>query len=198
MALMDPYGLTLFSVEWWGIVLGVTSTGFIVGGIIVAKKGLGKNPLRSLLLANIAVAGVGMIFGLRELWWLYAAGIFVFMCIFPIIEAAEQTIIQQVVPLARQGRVFGLAQAIESASAPVSAFLIAPLAQFVLIPFMKSTEGQTALGWLLGSGEARGMALAFILASLVLAGVIVVAFRTSPYRRLTRAYQAAVAQKHVS
>ncbi len=25
MALMDPYGLTLFSVEVWGIVLGVTS-----------------------------------------------------------------------------------------------------------------------------------------------------------------------------
>ena len=30
IALMDPYGLTLFPVELWGIVLGVTSTGFIV------------------------------------------------------------------------------------------------------------------------------------------------------------------------
>ena len=29
MALMDPYGLTLFSVEMWGVVLGVTATGFI-------------------------------------------------------------------------------------------------------------------------------------------------------------------------
>ena len=24
MALMDPYGLTLFPVEWWGVVLGIT------------------------------------------------------------------------------------------------------------------------------------------------------------------------------
>ena len=32
MALMDPYGLTLFPVEWWGIVLGITATGFIIGG----------------------------------------------------------------------------------------------------------------------------------------------------------------------
>src|SRR5690606_21072012 len=28
MALMDPYGLTLFPVEVWGVVLGITSTGF--------------------------------------------------------------------------------------------------------------------------------------------------------------------------
>src|SRR5690606_1142053 len=34
MALMDPYGLTLFSVEMWGIVLGVTSTGFLIGGAL--------------------------------------------------------------------------------------------------------------------------------------------------------------------
>src|SRR3546814_7445628 len=49
MALMDPYGLTLFSVEVWGIVLGVSSVGFILGGALVAKFGLGKNPVRTLL-----------------------------------------------------------------------------------------------------------------------------------------------------
>ena len=53
MALMDPYGLTLFSVQWWGVVLGITSTGFIIGGLIVAKFGLGKNPVRTMLLANV-------------------------------------------------------------------------------------------------------------------------------------------------
>ncbi len=36
MALMDPYGLTLFPVEIWGFVLGVTSTGFIIGGLVIA------------------------------------------------------------------------------------------------------------------------------------------------------------------
>jgi DHA3 family multidrug efflux protein-like MFS transporter len=49
MALMDPYGLTLFSVEMWGILFGVAGTGFVVGGIAVAKFGLGKNPLKTLL-----------------------------------------------------------------------------------------------------------------------------------------------------
>ncbi len=40
MALMDPYGLSIVSVELWGIVLAITSIGFIVGGSLVAKYGL--------------------------------------------------------------------------------------------------------------------------------------------------------------
>src|SRR5690606_30289886 len=35
MALMDPYGLTLFRVEVWGVVFGLAGTGFIVGGLAV-------------------------------------------------------------------------------------------------------------------------------------------------------------------
>ncbi len=188
MALMDPYGLTLFSVEWWGVVLGVTSTGFIVGGTLVAKKGLGKNPLRSMLLANIAVGLVGLVFALREWWWLYAAGIFIYMCIFPVVEAAEQTIIQRVVPFKRQGRVFGLAQAIESASSPITAFIIAPIAQFGLIPYMNSANGRAMFGWLVGSGQARGIALVFMLASLIMLAAVLFAFRTRAYENLSKAY----------
>jgi MFS transporter, DHA3 family, multidrug efflux protein len=50
MALMDAYGLSIMSVEIWGILLAVTSTGFIAGGIIVSKYGLGKNPVRTFLI----------------------------------------------------------------------------------------------------------------------------------------------------
>lgn len=191
MALMDPYGLTLFSVEWWGIVLGITSTGFIVGGAVIAKKGLGANPLRTMLYANIIVGAIGLLFVIREWWWLYAVGIFAYMCVFPIIEAAEQTIIQRVVPLQRQGRVFGLAQAIESASSPLSAFMIAPIAQFILIPYMRSDSGQQALGWLVGSGQARGIALTFMVASLIMIVIVMFTFRTRAFADLSKAYQRA-------
>lgn len=189
MALMDPYGLTLFSVQTWGIVLGITSTGFIVGGMIVAKYGLGKNPLKTMLQVNIGVALLGGLFTLREWWWLYVLGIFIFMCLMPIAEAAEQTIIQRVVPLKRQGRVFGLAQAIESASSPISAFMIGPIAQFGLIPYMNSDAGKQAFGWLVGSGEARGIALVFIAASLVMLAIVLAAFFSKAYRTLSDYYQ---------
>ena len=190
IALMDPYGLTLFSVEWWGIVLGVTSSGFIIGGIIISKYGLGKNPLRTLLLVNVAIGILGMTFTIREFWWLYAIGIFVFMCLIPAVEAAEQTIIQRVVPFKRQGRVFGFAQSVEAAASPITAFMIGPIAQFGIIPYMNSLEGKQTLGWLLGSGQARGIALVFLLPGIIGIAVALWAFTTRSYRVLTEYYQA--------
>ncbi|HET8926317.1 MAG TPA: MFS transporter [Microbacterium sp.] len=188
VALMDPYGLTLFSVEMWGIVLGVTSVGFIVGGALVAKFGLGRNPVRTLLLVNLGIALLGMTFALRELWWLYAGGIFLFMLIMPIAEAAEQTIIQRVVPYETQGRVFGFAASVEAGASPVAAYMIGPIAQFWLIPFMETDAGRSKFGWLLGEGEARGMALAFMAASFVMLIAVLIAFASRPYRRLSSAY----------
>lgn len=188
IALMDPYGLTLFSVEMWGVILGVTGTGFIIGGLLVAKFGLGKNPVRTLLLINVFVAILGMTFAIREFWWLYALGLFLFMLIIPIAEAAEQTVIQRVVPYEKQGRVFGFAASVESAAAPISAFMIGPIAEFWLIPFMNTDAGRDTFGWLLGSGEARGIALVFVLSSLVLLVMVLFAFASRPYRRLSAAY----------
>ena len=45
MALLDAYGLSLVSVEMWGLLFGVISVAFIVSGLVIAKVGLGKNPL---------------------------------------------------------------------------------------------------------------------------------------------------------
>ena len=82
----------------------------------------------------------------------------------PFAEAAEQTVLQRVVPLAKQGRVFGLAQSVEVAAAPLTAFAIGPIAEFWLIPYMDSEAGRLRFGPLLGDGDARGIALVFLLA----------------------------------
>ncbi|GAA2076054.1 MFS transporter [Microbacterium hatanonis] len=191
MALMDPYGLELFSVEVWGIVLGVSATGFIAGGLIIAKFGLGKNPIRTMLLVVIGMGVLGAVFTIRDWWWLYAAGIFVYMALVPAVEAAEQTVIQRVVPFRQQGRVFGFAAAFESAAAPITAFLIAPLAEFLIIPYMNDDTGRATWGWLLGDGEARGIALVFAGAGLVMVVLGVLAFLTRSYRILSVQYQQA-------
>ncbi|HEX4816225.1 MAG TPA: MFS transporter [Nonomuraea sp.] len=188
MTLMDPYGLNLFSVEVWGVVLGVTSIGFMAGGAAVARWGLGRRPLRILLLVNVAIALIGMASGVREWQWLLVVGMFGFMLVIPVGEAAEQTILQRVVPFEKQGRVFGFAQSVESASTPVAAFVVGPAAQFLLIPYMASEPGRAAFGWLLGEGQARGLALTFVLASLVMLIVVLLAFRSRAYRALGRRY----------
>lgn len=188
MALMDPYGLELFAVEWWGVVLGVTSTGFIIGGIVVARFGLGRNPIRTMLLLVMVMGLIGAFFTIREWWWLYAGGIWLYMALVPAIEAAEQTVIQRVVPYETQGRVFGFAAAFESAAAPVTAFLIAPIAEFVIIPYMDSAAGRGAFGALLGEGSARGIALVFLVGGLVMVLAAAAAFLTRPYRRISALY----------
>jgi DHA3 family multidrug efflux protein-like MFS transporter len=190
MALMDPYGLELFAVEWWGVVLGVTSTGFIIGGLLVAKFGLGKNPVRTMLLLVVLMGVLGSLFTIREWWWLYAAGIWVYMTLIPAVEAAEQTVIQKVVPFQTQGRVFGFAAAFESAAAPVTAFLIAPIAEFLIIPYMNSDTGRSSLGWLLGDGQARGIALVFFVAGILSVLLAVGAFFTRSYRIISAQYLA--------
>ncbi len=58
MALMDAYGLSLVSVQTWGLLFGVLSTAFIISGIAISKTGLGRNPLRTLLLRT-ALLGMG-------------------------------------------------------------------------------------------------------------------------------------------
>ncbi|WP_374058544.1 MFS transporter [Naasia sp. SYSU D00948] len=189
MALMDPYGLELFPVEIWGLVLGVSSTGFLIGGALVAKFGLGRNPIRTMLLVVVGMGVLGSLFTIRDWWWLYAGGILLYMVLIPVVEAAEQTVIQKVVTFRRQGRVFGFAQAFESAAAPVTSFLIAPIAQFAIIPYMDSTDGRSTWGWLLGEGEGRAIALVFLFAGLALVVIALAAFLTRPYRRLSALYQ---------
>nr|AMP57476.1 MFS_1 [uncultured bacterium] len=188
MALMDPYGLTLFTVEQWGMVFAVAGTGFVIGGLLVAKYGLGKNPMKTLLLMAIIMGLLGSFFTIREWWLLYALGIWIYMTLIPVIEAAEQTVIQRVVPYKRQGRVFGFAAAVESAAAPITAFMIAPIAQFAIIPFMKAQEGKDMFGWLLGDGNARGIALVFFFAGLIMVVAALLAFASRSYRHLSEYY----------
>ena len=189
MALMDPYGLTIFSVEMWGIVFGIAGTGFVIGGALVAKFGLGKNPIKTLLYAVIVMGAVGALFTIREWWWVFVVGIWVYMVIVPIAEAAEQTIIQRVVPYKKQGSVFGFAQAFESAAAPITAFMVAPIAEFLIIPYMNSAEGKSPLGWLLGEGEARGIALVFLFSGVIMVLAACLAFMTKSYAKLAEHYQ---------
>jgi DHA3 family multidrug efflux protein-like MFS transporter len=111
MSLIDAYGLLLVSVQVWGTLWGVLSLGFIVGGLVVARWGLGKNPLRTFFLANIAMWTICTFFTIQASIELLAVGLFIWMCLMPAVEAAEQTILQKVIPPERQGRVFGFALA---------------------------------------------------------------------------------------
>jgi DHA3 family multidrug efflux protein-like MFS transporter len=189
MSLMDAYGLSLVSVQVWGTLWGFLSLGFIVGGLIVARKGLGKNPLQTLFLANIVMWIIAIFFTIQASIVLLAIGLFIYLCLIPVVEASEQTILQTVIPLERQGRVFGFAQSIEQAASPLMAFTIGPIAQFIFIPFMTTGAGVDLIGTWFGIGTDRGIALLFTVTGLIGLIVTLMAMRSPSYRRLTTNYQ---------
>jgi DHA3 family multidrug efflux protein-like MFS transporter len=190
MALLDAYGLSMVAVEIWGLLFGVLSTAFILSGIVIAKTGLGKNPLKTLLMVNLITWTVCCFFTIQPSIWLLVGGCFIWMLLGPYAEAAEHTTLQKVVPLERQGRVFGFAQSIEQSASPLTAFLIGPLTQFVVIPFMTDGAGAETIGWWFGTGPARGMALVFTIAGVVGVIVTIIAFNSRYYRQLSAAYAA--------
>jgi DHA3 family multidrug efflux protein-like MFS transporter len=188
MALLDAYGLSLVSVQVWGLTFGFLSTAFIISGIIIAKTGLGKNPLRTLLLVNLITWATCIAFPLQHSYWLLVGGCFIWMLLGPYAEAAEHTTLQKVVPYERQGRVFGFAQSIEQAASPLTAFLIGPLTQFIVIPFMTDGWGARTIGSWFGTGAPRGMALVFTVAGVIGLVVTILAFNSKYYRQLSAAY----------
>lgn len=194
MATMDPYGIDLFGVQGWGFWFAVASTGFIFGGAVVAKRGIGKNPIRTILFVVIALGAAGAFSTLRELGWLYILGVWLFMALMPAAEAAEQTVIQRVVPFEKQGRVFGFAMTFEAAAAPVTALLIAPIAELWIIPHMRTDAAQRQWEWLLGTGEARGIALILLVGGVCVAAFACMALLSPQYRRLSARYRAASEQ----
>jgi DHA3 family multidrug efflux protein-like MFS transporter len=189
MSLMDAYGLSLVSVQVWGALWGFLNLGFIVGGLVVARKGLGESPLRTLFLANIVMWVIAIFFTIQASIVLLTIGLFIYLCLIPVVEASEQTIIQKVIPPERQGRVFGFALSIEQAASPLTAFLSGSIAQFIVIPFMTTGAGVDLIGTWFGTGTDRGIALLFTVTGLIGLMVTVMAMRSRSYRKLSMNYQ---------
>ncbi len=117
------------------------------------------------------------------------SGLFIYLCLIPVVEASEQTIIQTVIPPERQGRVFGFAQSIEQAASPLTAFAIGPIAQFIFIPFMTTGAGVDIIGTWFGTGTDRGIALLFTVTGLIGLIVTVIAMRSRSYQKLSANYR---------
>ena len=129
------------------------------------------------------------LFPLRSSVLVLAVGLYAYMLLMPFAEAAEQTVLQRVVPYERQGRVFGFAQSIEQAASPLTAFLIGPVAQFGAIPFMTDGWGARTIGDWFGTGADRGMALVFVLTGVVGLAASLVALGSRYYRALSRPFE---------
>jgi DHA3 family multidrug efflux protein-like MFS transporter len=106
------------------------------------------------------------------------------LALMPVIEASEQTVLQGAIPFERQGRVFGFAQLVENAASPLTAFLMAPIAETIFMPLMTDGRGADWIGGWFGTGPERGMALMFTLAGLLGMVVTLGVWGSRSYKRL--------------
>ncbi|PUB32236.1 DHA3 family multidrug efflux protein-like MFS transporter [Promicromonospora sp. AC04] len=188
MALADPYGLSLMSVQAWGLAWGLISVFMILGGLVVAKRGVGRNPVRTLLVVNLVMWGATFLLPVQHSVVLLVAGFAVYLFVMPFAEASEQTVLQKVVPYERQGRVLGFAHSVEMVAAPLTAFLISPLTEFVFQPFMTDGAGADLIGGWFGTGPARGIALVLMLLAVLGLGLTAAALASRQYRAMSRRY----------
>lgn len=190
MALMDSYGLSLVSVQTWGILWSGLSLLFIVSGLLIAKFGLGKNPVNTLFTLNMLTWFSCIFFTIQPSVILLLIGAGIWMLCGPAIEASEHTIIQKVIPYERLGRVMGFAQSIESAASPLTTFLIGPLTHFLVVPFMTNGLGAEVIGSWFGTGQARAIALVFTISGVIGTTTTFFARRSKSARLLSGCYTA--------
>jgi DHA3 family multidrug efflux protein-like MFS transporter len=89
--------------------------------------------------------------------------------------------------------VFGFAQLVENAASPLTAFLMAPLAEAIFMPFMTDGAGVDWIGGWFGTGPERGIALMFTLAGVIGVAVTGLARASQSYRRLSASWTTAPA-----
>ncbi|MGH8930611.1 MAG: MFS transporter [Egibacteraceae bacterium] len=184
MSLVDAYGLSLVSVQVWGLLFGFISLAFIAGGLVVAKVGLGSKPLRVILVGNLVNWTTCALFPVWDSVVPLVLAMTVWLALIPAIEAAE-TVLQRAIPYERQGRVFGFAQLVENAASPITALAMGPLAEIVFMP--SATDGWIAdtIGTWWGIGPERGLGVMFTLAGLLGIAVTALALASRSYQRLS-------------
>ncbi len=140
--------------------------GGVVGGLVMSAWGGPKRRAHGVLLGWFVSSLLGIVlmgFGRAIPVWAVASFLGVFFI--PILNGSNQAIWQAKVPPDLQGKVFSIRRLIAWFVSPLAMLVAGPLADKVLEPAMRNPQSSLAnsLGWLIGTGPGRGMALLFIL-----------------------------------
>lgn len=162
VVLVTPLILGFADAQALGYVLALGGLGMLTGGGWVALWGGPRRPLNGVL-GFMALSGAVLLLGAGyPSLPLASTAVFAFMFATPIVASCNQTIWQRSVEARLQGRVFGLREAIIATPIPIAYLLAGPLVDGVFEPWM-TVDGplRDSVGYVLGVGPGRGVALAF-------------------------------------
>ncbi|MFN8561317.1 MAG: MFS transporter [Anaerolineae bacterium] len=153
-------------------VQSIGAAGGVVGALLLSVWGGPKRRIHGVLLGMVAVSLALLTVGVGQTVVLWSLGWFVCWLAAPILNGSSQAIWQSKVAPDVQGRVFAARRMIAQIVAPVSMLLAGPLADRIFEPAMQT--GGTLVdtfGSLVGVGPGAGMALIFVITSVMGVGV---------------------------
>lgn len=146
------------------------AVGGVIGGLVMSAWGGPKRRVHGVLLGWFVSSLLGgILFGLGRSIPVWAIAGFIMLFFMPIINGSNQALWQAKVPPDLQGRVFSIRMLIAWFVSPLAMLVAGPLADRVLEPAMRNPQSPLAssLGWLVGTGPGRGMAVLFIVGGVL-------------------------------
>jgi amino acid adenylation domain-containing protein len=152
--------------------------GAIAGGVLMSVwGGPTRRRMLGVLIANLGTAIGCVVIGLDASLAVVFCGMFFMTGSMATAQGIYATLVQVKVPQRYHGRVFALNQTITWSTLPIGFALLAPGATALFEPLM-APDGALAgtLGALLGTGEGRGIGLAYVVFGLALVAVTLTGF----------------------
>ncbi|MBZ4423323.1 MFS transporter [Myxococcus sp. RHSTA-1-4] len=169
MLLINPLVLAFTDVQSLGRIATSAGVGGLLGGIVTSVWGGPKRRIVGLVGFPIIAALVLLLAALPPNVPLIAGAAAVFLFCFPLISSSNQVIWQTKTPPALQGRVASLRRVVFQSIGLLVALVGGVLADKVFEPAMMPGGALAAtVGEVIGVGKGRGVALMFIVLSLML------------------------------
>ncbi|MBN6038825.1 MFS transporter [Amycolatopsis sp. 195334CR] len=169
-----------------GLVQSIGAVGGVLGALALTRLRSPSRKMPAVFAAVLVFSLLGQVgIGLGNTVALWAVAWFFAWLAVPFVEGYSQSIWQQKVPHAVQGRVFAATQLFENLALPIGFALSGPLVDHVFAPRMAPGGGLAEVfGPLVGTGQGGAMGLVFLLAGTIGAITAVVAACTPSVRNL--------------
>lgn len=175
MVLLGPVVMANYDPKIYGLINSVSGVSMVVGGMLAGLFPISKNRVRTVFLSLI-ISSLGLVFmGKSPLWYLIAAGFFLFMLPAPFANGTFGTLMHLKIEGEALGRVGSLVGAMVMAVTPLASILAGLLSDHIFNPMLEVNGllANTWVGALFGVGAQRGAGFMFALSGTLLAVVCI-------------------------
>lgn len=162
--MLTPLVLRTGSPRQFGAMMSIIAGGVLTGSILVSLRGLPKNKLLTIVVVNLVEAAAFFTAGMVPRFGVITCVFLAFALVAPSATSAADTLLQQSIDPAAQGRIFAAVRQLISFSVPVAAMTAGPLVDYVLTPLTKTVSSAIPL-----PGSQHGITLLFLLLAVMLA-----------------------------